>query len=336
LSTTVPDAVAKIELLLAESRKSLYRSPVDTVYFAELAQAAVERLETVGSGCESITDLQARVAAELANAYRAVDALDLAEHWLAQALRHFETGSREAALLALIADRTASLLVHERRFTEAFALLVRIFNGYVARGEEHLAGRTLLQRGLYSTYAGKPEEAVVFLIDGLDRIDLKREPLLALGGMHNLLLCAIELGRYELVRRILPNVAPLYGRENPLNLLRLSWIEGLVALGLGECAAAEVKLRDVQQGFLEVNLVFPASMAGLDLAHVLLRLGRVAEIPALAGELVSSFTGLRVGREVIVALHLLQGACERRRSIVKEVTLAINKVKQIVTTLTRR
>jgi tetratricopeptide (TPR) repeat protein len=309
---------SKIELLLKESRDARYRDPARMVFLGEMALAAAGRLRPSSPGALiEVSDCRARVWAELGNAYRLADRLSLSERAMGRALRHFEEGSHDSRLLALIADRLAALLCHRREFPEAFALLDRLFEYYQASGQLHLAGRTLITRGLYTEYAGVPKQAIALTIQGLDLIAPREDPTLYLAAIHNLLWFSTELGWFEAVDRLLPQVRHLYGRDE-LNLLRLRWIEGRVAAGIGSNGEAESILREVREGFAAKNLVFPAALVSLDLILGLLPQRRTAEIAELAGEMVFSFKALRAGRETILTLMLLWRASEQDQVSITE------------------
>jgi tetratricopeptide (TPR) repeat protein len=322
-----PDEMSRISILLEGSRARRFDSPRDMVHLAELARAAAETLDPQEHGAMQVADLRARVWAELGNAYRVADALDLADRALLRAVDCYEAGSGDRRILALIADRTASLLWHQRRFGDAFALLDRITQYYRSRGEDNLAARALISKGLFSESSGDPEEALRLLLEALSLLDFRAESGLRLAGVHNLLWCASELGLFSLIRRLLPKVSPLYGSNgNRLNLLRLRWIEGRVFAGLGSPEEAEAAFREVRQGFLEAGLLFPASMVSLDLARLWLTRNRTAEIKELAEELIEAFRTLRVGREAIVSLLLLRRACEKERIVASEIADAVDRV----------
>src|SRR5882757_11047230 len=95
-------------------------------YLAALAQAAAHRLDPHEVRPEVIADTQARVWAELGNAYRLADLLDRAEAAFKSSVDALERGSGDPLLAAQIADRFASLLFHRRHFQEAFTLLDRL------------------------------------------------------------------------------------------------------------------------------------------------------------------------------------------------------------------
>lgn len=331
------DRLVTIEMLLNESRAQRYEDPQEMVYLAELAQAAADRLDASLLGEEALADLQARVWAELGNAYRLADALDLADSAMGQAVRCFEAGSRDPGLLTLISARIATLLCHRRRFSEAFELLDRIHAYYLSQGQDHLAGHTLIKRALYMAYSGDPGGASLVTCEGLALIDLERDPGLTLSAVHNLLLCASQLGRFALTRRLLEWVKPLYeGQQNRLNLLRLRWVEGQVAAGLEERAEAEASFQEVRSGFLAAGLVFPASMVSLDLAMLWVEQGRTAEIRDLALDMIAAFRALGVGREAIVALVLLRRACEETRVVRQNVREAIQRTAVLIRDLESR
>ncbi|MEO6191599.1 MAG: hypothetical protein ABIS20_01200 [Thermoanaerobaculia bacterium] len=308
------DELQDIDLLLEESRAHRFSDPERVVYLAELARAAADRLQVSVHGRAAVADTRAKVWTELANAYRLSDELDRAEEALGRAVRHFEEGSRHPDLLARIVDRFATLLCYRRRFDEALALLDRLASFYLARGDRHLAGRTLVTRGLYTENAGEALRAIEFTRRGLELIDPARDPHLLLAGVHNLLWCASALGRYALIERLVPRVRFLYG-DDRLNVLRLEWVEARAAFGLGRGEEAERLYEKVRAGFADAGLIFPTSLVSLELALVWLSRGRTSEVALLAGELATAFQGLKVGREVIVSLLLLRRAIEEGRAL---------------------
>jgi tetratricopeptide (TPR) repeat protein len=321
-----PDEISRISILLEGSRARRFDSPRDMVHLAELARAAAEALDPQEHGAVQVADLRARVWTELGNAYRVADTLDLADRALLRAVDCYEEGSGDQRILALIADRTASLLWHQRRFEDAFALLDRIALYYRSQGENSHAARTLISKGLFTESSGHPEEALCLLLEALTLLDSRADSGLRLAGVHNLLWCATELGLFPLIQRLLAKVRPLYGSNgNRLNLLRLLWIEGRVSAGLDSPEEAEAAFQEVRAGFLDAGLLFPASMVSLDLARLWLTRNRIAEIKGLAEELIESFRLLRVGREAIVSLLLLRRACEKERIVASEIAEAVER-----------
>ena len=96
---------------------------------------------------------------------------------------------------------------------------------------------------------------------------------------------------------------------NAIDLLRLRWLEGRIYAGLSDSSKAEAAFKETRAGFAERGQVYPAALAGLDLAALWARQGRFNEIHSLAQEMVATFRALRIAREAIVTLLILQRAC---------------------------
>jgi tetratricopeptide (TPR) repeat protein len=329
----LPDELSRIDILLGESRAVRFESPREMVHYAELACAAADALDSDRYEGERVADLRAWAWAELGNAYRVADLLDFSDRAFLRSVDHWQDGSRDLGLLALIAERTASLLWHRRRFGDAFALLDRTAHFYRTQGRGDLAARVMIKRGLVTENSGDPAEALRLTLEALSMMDAGVDRNLLLSGIHNVLLCATELGFFELVRRLFPEVRPLYGTGDRLNLLRLRWIEGRVAAGFQKWQVAEEAFRGVRGGFLEAGLLFPASMVSLDLALLWLRQNRLGRIRALAEELIESFQALRVGREALLSLLFLREVCEGERIVASEVAEALKQAKAQIGTL---
>lgn len=329
------DMLSLIERLLGESRASRYQDPLRMIYLAELAQAAAHRLDPRRVRPEVIADTGARVWAELGNAYRLAALFDRSEAAFRNAVDALERGSGDPLLAARIADRFVSLLSDRQRFPEAFALLDRLAQFYVSRGERHLAGRALISRGAYAENAGDPETAIRYTLGGLELIQPARDSTLLLSAVHNLVWSATDLGLYSLVTELLPRIRSLYDSSR-LNGLRLRWLEGRLAAGAGQSAIAEAAFRDARAGFVESRLIFPASLVMIDLALLLAREGRRAEIIPLAEELVATFRALRVGREAILALLLLRRACEDAGQALSRVMERLIEIRRLLADLERR
>jgi len=306
---------ALCEGLLARSHALRHEEPEGMVHFARLATLAAESLDPRLFGREAVIDLQARALAELANAYRVADDLESAEATLALAVERSREGSGDPLLLAHVLDLLASLCCHRRRFDRAFALLDAVHAIYRREGEVHPAGRALISKGIYTGYANEPEEAIRLLLAGLEGIDPAREPALPLIACHDLLWLLVDCGRCREARLLLERSRPLYLRHlrqgGNLPRLKLRWLEGRIATGLGELAGAETAFAEVRQGLAGADLGYHSALVGLDLAAVWLRQGKTAQARALVEEMIGAFRALRVTREELAALLLLRETLER-------------------------
>src|SRR6185369_16066802 len=137
-----------------------------------------------------------------------------------------------------------------------FQNLERVYSLYMAAGDLHLASRALIKTGIAKGYANQPEEAVALLRRCIAGIDPAREPGLLPSAIHSLASFTVAAGRYQEGRSLLvEHQALLYGRrDEPLELLKLRWIEGSIAAGLGHREEAEAAFQEVRTGFADHRL----------------------------------------------------------------------------------
>src|SRR6185436_18314829 len=96
--------------------------------------------------------------------------------------------------------------------------------------------------------------------------------------------------------------------------LKALWLEGRIALGLGDRGGAERCFREVRQGFEQADVPYDVALVSLDLAAIWLEQGRNREIQLLLDETVAVFRARGIRREAIAALLMLREACRRERA----------------------
>jgi tetratricopeptide (TPR) repeat protein len=300
------------EALLDKSRELRQSDPQGMLQLANLARLAADRLSIAVYGEERRTDMQARTWAELSNAYRLVEDLPQAEAAMACALDLRAQGTGDPLLYARIADLNASLLCDQRRFKEAFRMLDLALAVHRRYSSPHEVGRVLILKGLFTGYAGKPEEGLQHLVQGLAMLERQRDSDLIFRTLHNILLFRVELGEYEAAQRQLQRMRPLYAAHSGwLDWVKLHRLEGEIAAGLGDLVTAEATFQQIRQDLDDAGLPYQAALASIDLAGVWMRQGRTEEVRALVPEMVATFRVLGVEREALSALYLLQDALER-------------------------
>jgi tetratricopeptide (TPR) repeat protein len=310
------------ESLLEKSRSLRYSDSAGMLRMADLARLAADRLDREVYGDERRTDMQARTWAELANAYRVAEDFAQAEVAMACALDLRSRGTGDPLLYARIADLDASLLVARRRFKEAFRMLDLAYAIHLRYSDSHEVGRIVILRGLYTGYAGKPEEGLQLLGRGLSMIDRSRDAKLVFHTLHNILLSRIELGEYAQAQRQLLRMRPLYAAHAGwLDRVKLLRLEGEIAAGLGDLITAEATFQQIREDLNDAGLGYQAALVSLDLAGVWLRQNRTLEVRGLVSEIVTSFQVLGVEREALSAIHLLQDALERDQATLEVVRL---------------
>jgi hypothetical protein len=302
------------EYLLEESLALRFAEPDRMVGLAELASAGVAQLSATLYGADRLADLAARVAGELANAYRVKGDLRRAETAMVEALSTARRGTGALPLKARLAEIAAILLGDQRRFDAAQRMLDVAYAIHRRARRRHETGLVLIRKGLLVGWAGDPARAILFLGSGLAALDRRRDPRLVFHTLHNVLYFKIQLGEYRVAAAQLWQMRPLYRRYGSLvDLLKLRGFEAHIAAGLGDTGRAERAFVETRQGFEDAGLVLDAALVGLDLASLWLRAGRAEEVGELVEELFAVFAERGVEREALAALSMLRDAVSRRR-----------------------
>lgn len=209
----------------------------------------------------------------------------------------------------------ASLAVDVSQFDRALRLLGRAQRCCEQVGDREGLARITMARAQALACSGRAEEAVSLWAaagDELEQLGLSR---LAAVARHGRLSALLNLGRFA---EALPLLDPLRQAYDPVadrqDLVRLAWLEGRALAGLGRLEAAEHKLRQVREIYIADGLHLNAAFATLDLAGVLLRQRRWAELAASATAMAGVFDRVGTHREAVAALELL-GLAARRAEV---------------------
>ncbi len=301
--------VAVCELLIEKSFEEGFRNPARAIELAERGLLLAELLDAERYGRSVVQDLQARAWAYLGNARRISFDLAGAEAALARAERLIEEGSADPLEEARVLDLRASLLSDQGHFEQAAELLELVIDIYGDLGEPHRKGRAMISKGVFLGYSGWPEEAIRQIRKGLGLVDWDREPRLVLMARHNLTWFLNDCGRAEEASRQLARFRHTYRDfSDAWTALRLAWLDGRIAGGLGRLDDAERALREVRRRFLVGGHGYDAALVTLDLAHLHLEKGRSAQVRVLAEELVDLFLSHDIHRQALAALAVFQKA----------------------------
>ncbi len=313
------------ELLVRSSCQTAAEQPSEALHLADLAVHVADRIAE-GDLFEErwVYQLRSLAWAALGNARRvqgdligAEQSFDMAESWWEAGIQDTEDAlGYEPVLL----DLQASLRLAQRRFPEAIRMLdnaVELFlNG--EHQDLHLAGRSLISKALLLTEMGDTEFALQTLKKANGLIDPAREPRLLLCLRHNLVDNLSKAGRHREADALLPDLRELAAAQGrTLDHLRLQWVEGRVAAGLGEHARARHLLASVRQTFLDAGNPYEAALAALDLVISHLEEGNTTEVRVLADEMVTVFREHNVSREALAAVLLFQEAAHREAATAK-------------------
>ncbi|HEY0554528.1 MAG TPA: helix-turn-helix transcriptional regulator [Thermoanaerobaculia bacterium] len=296
---------ALVERLCDESVVQASRDVERAGFLARLAREVAERIPGSEGWRRRVCSF---AVAHIANVLRVAGKLKAAAFLFDEAWRLWHAGSDPDALLdpGRLLDLEASLCRDQRRFAEALALLEQ------ARNVSRSQGRILIKKGFTLEVMGEYERAIETLLEAEALPDVKADPRLRYILHCNLALDFCHVGRFaeasELARKARHAASEM---GDAITILRLTWIEGLIAAGLGQTAEALMLLAHARQEFTDRNMGYDVALALLEEAALLLDEGRTAEVKELTRDLPTIFEAEEVHREALAALRLFHEAAGR-------------------------
>lgn len=321
------------ERLIEGSSEACFEDPRRAIEIGRLAVLAADQL-TVGEcgGDEGLAGLRTRAWAHLGNAFRIHVDLASAETAFDRAEALLNEGPVTPIERAKALSLLASWRKEQQRFGEAAQILDRAAAIYKRLGQWSFLGRTLLQKALICGEAGDGEGEMNLLRRALDLIDPQADPRLFLAARHNLINALNESGRVREAFALLYHTRPLYLQAGDrMNLLKLRWLEGVVAFGLKRIDQAEAAFREVRDSFRDLGLDYDAALAALDLAGVYILQGRSADVSHVAEETLATFQSYNTHREAIAALLVFSNAARMNEAgleLVREVSGLLKRTRK--------
>jgi tetratricopeptide (TPR) repeat protein len=307
------------QLLLKESLKSGVEEPAQAIAWAELAVRITEHLVEAAYDPDWVLDLKARAWAYLGNALRILGELWSAESAFRRAEEHLGasmTGNPHIG--AEVLDLKSSLKRAQRRLDEAETLADAALELYRESGDAHGVAIARIKKAKILEEQGETEGAIALLGEAARGIDGRERPRLLLCARHNLAFLLTAAERWAEAAALLPEVRRLSEElGNPLDRVRLLWMEGRIALGRGEREGAEATFREVQREFFDRRMGYDAALVALDLAILYSGEGRTAELKGLASEILPVFESREVSREAMAALLMFQHAAQEEKLTVE-------------------
>jgi tetratricopeptide (TPR) repeat protein len=277
----------------------------------DLAGLAVRIAELAPGEAAWRQRLQGYALAHFANARRVSGDLPAADKEFARARLLWQAGaSADPGFLqeALFLGLDASLRREQRRLPEALALLDKALS--VAGGG--LRSQLLVNKANFLELANDFEGA----IDTLQAITAstvnEEDPRLSWLIRFTLANNLLQATRTEEAEELLPELRKLAAQlSNELDSLRLYWLEGRIAAGLGRREKAIACLNRVRESFATRRIAYDTALASLEITALLLEEGRTGEVRSLARQMLWVFQAQGVHREALGALRLFCQAAER-------------------------
>jgi tetratricopeptide (TPR) repeat protein len=175
--------------------------------------------------------------------------------------------------------------------------------------------RALINKGFTLEVMGEHEHAIEMLVRAEPLVERAADPRLSYMLPFNLAVVYTHVGRYAEAAELAHRVGDLVAAQgDEIEILRVVWLRGRIAAGLGQRGEARNLLAQARAEFGRRNMSYDVALALLEEAILLLEDGRAAEVKVLAGELTKVFESKGVHREALGALRLFQEAAEREEA----------------------
>jgi tetratricopeptide (TPR) repeat protein len=274
---------------------------------AELARLAQEVAKRVPGPEDWRNCIQGYAEAHVANVPRVSGELKVSNAALEGAKRLWRAGSDPASVLdpGRLLDLEASLRRDQRRFEEALSLLDEAL--IVGRSP----ARVLIKKGFTLEVMGDYGRAVETLLQAAPQVESAGDPRLLYMLRFNLAVNFTHTGRYEDAVELVQSVRELASDlGDEVFLIRVAWLEGRIAAGLGRNDEALRLLEEAREKFAARGMGYDVALALLEEAVLFLEEGRTAEVKELTSDLVKVFESKGVHREAVAALLLFREAAE--------------------------
>lgn len=293
---------AFMELVCEKSVEEASRDPERAAGLARLATVVAGTVRGPEGWCNRV---KGYALAHVPNIERVFGRLESADSALAEASRLWLAGSDPDRILdpGRLLDLEASLRRAQRRFDDALDCLAKA--EVVGRRKD----RYLVNRGFALEVMGKYDQATVALLEAQPLVEQSGDERLLYMQRYNLAVVYTHLGRFSEASGLLELVRPaVVKREDKSEAIRLKWLEGRIAAGLGRPDEALKILVKAQEEFASRRMWYDVALCLLEIAILLLEQGNAPAVKALAHDLAKVFEAKGVHQEALVALQLFQEA----------------------------
>jgi tetratricopeptide (TPR) repeat protein len=289
------------------------RDPQEAADIAQLALDIADLLDPSAVGGRAAAgDMRAKAWTTVAECRMLAADLDGARQAIGEAWKWNEEGSSDPLDQAELWICDAAYAAAVGEFETAETILEKALSLYLASGQSHLQGRTLILMG-ETIGSVNPDQGLAHIEHGLQLLNPVREPRMELRAQHHLAEYLSAAGRPGEALAILDRARPLYRQFDEEAQVRFHWLQGRIAHGLGQSSEAveilrltreECRARDLRREFL---------LATIDLVEAHMGQGETATALRLLAETTPTLASWSLHQNGLAAWRTLQKILDGRR-----------------------
>jgi transcriptional regulator with XRE-family HTH domain len=307
---------ALAERLAEESRRA---APRGAAIAMELARLAVTAAQLAGGSEAWLSRLEGFVRPSLANAMRVEGSLARAAAEWKTVWRLWHAGDAGDPTGILPEWRLLDLEASLRRDLREFASALDLLDRAVAAAPRAATGRILLNRASALEQAGDIAAAVIALRQAEPLVNETGEPHLKWLLGFNLSVNLCHVGAFAEAATELQRLRQLtLDLGNERDLLRVLWLSGRVAIGMGNREDGRAAFQQVREQLVARRDGFGTAMVSLELAIFYLEEGHLAEVRRVAREMSWILVAEGLEREAIAGLRLFCEAARHEAATVEQ------------------
>jgi tetratricopeptide (TPR) repeat protein len=299
--------------LIATARGALEREPLEALAFADSAIEIAETLPDEAYPAQAIFDLRGTAWKERANALRLLGRYDEALSALDRAADAFRNAPHVPIGMAIVKYVRAIVHFERGELETAFGMLEESAKEFEHLGDidrlmraRHVQANVRFDQGNIAAARAIYEEVLRYGEAERDFTWIARES-------YTLGRCALEMRDFDAARKYFDGAIEGFTKLRlSTEVTRVEWGLALLAIAEGRPRDAVAKLREVQRRFTEHGMLVDSALAALDSMDGLYVLNEMAEIAALASQLIATFTNAGMLTSALTAFAYLREAVAAR------------------------
>ncbi|HXI12100.1 MAG TPA: tetratricopeptide repeat protein [Thermoanaerobaculia bacterium] len=301
--------VGGVRKLIATAHEMVDHNPTDAMILASTATALCSKLQGICYPQTIAADLMGTALKEQATALRYLGRYEEGLVLLKEAEACFYRGSASLADLTDLDFQRACLLFYAERIPEAIPIMRRAALAYRQLGDSKRFQQTRALEAAAALKTGEVRGAIALWLSLVDGIALESDLDTLATTLGNLGQAYLMLADFEEAGKYFHQALQLQ-KELGLqpHLMRVRWGLARTLVGTGEWEAGLARLRETAVEFEQAGMFSTSGLVKLEIAELLLAMGKGPEVVAVCSDLVQQFRAAGMATSAITAAAYLQEA----------------------------